>query len=84
MFSNYFRIVTLIILDCTQNTLHIIGWVTVFFGIYQVVPMVLIINYFKPKINEIEANFQSKRIPIILTFVIFITSLELKPKMIIY
>jgi hypothetical protein len=43
--------------------------------------MVLIINYFKPKINEIEvANFQSKRIPIILTFVMLITSLELKPK----
>jgi hypothetical protein len=71
MFSNYFRIVTLIILDCTQeNTLHHL--VVTVFWIYQV-PMVLIINYFKPKINEIEvANFQSKRIPIILTFVMLL------------
>ena len=80
VFSNYFRIVTLIILDCTQeNTLHhLVGLLC--FGIYQVVPIVLIINYFKPKINEIEvANFQSKRIPIILTFaMLFITSLEVK------
>ncbi|MBB1193325.1 exosortase N [Flavobacterium sp. SOK18b] len=78
--SNYFRIVTLVILGCTQeNTLHhLVGLLC--FGLYQVIPMVFIINYFKPKMTEIEvANFQSKSIPIILTFVIlFITSLEIK------
>ena len=78
--SNYFRIVTLVILGCTQeNTLHhLVGLLC--FGIYQVIPMVFIINYFKPKINEIEVtNFQFKSIPIILTFgVLFLTSLEFK------
>jgi exosortase N len=78
--SNYFRIVTLVILGCTQeNTLHhLVGLLC--FGLYQVISMVFIINYFEPKMTEIEvANFQSKRIPIILTFVIlFITSLEVK------
>lgn len=78
--SNYFRIVTLVILGCTQeNTLHhLVGLLC--FGIYQVVPMVFIINYFKPKINEIEVtNFQFKRVPIILTFgILLMTSLEVK------
>ncbi|MFN7100334.1 MAG: exosortase N, partial [Flavobacterium sp.] len=78
--SNYFRIVTLVIVGCTQeNTLHhLVGLLC--FGLYQVVPMVFIIRYFKPKMTEIDVgNFQSKRIPIILTFVIlFITSLEIK------
>ena len=80
LISNYFRIVTLVILGCTQeNTLHhLVGLLC--FGMYQVVPMVFIINYFKPKAAAIAAaNFQSKRIPIILTFgVLFITSLEVK------
>jgi predicted permease len=71
--------VTLIILDCTQKYITSYGLVLCF-GIYQVVSMVLIINYFKPKINEIEvANFQSKRIPIIFVM-LFITSLEVKTK----
>jgi exosortase N len=78
--SNYFRIVTLVILGCTQeNTLHhFVGLLC--FGIYQVIPMVFIIRYFKPRIAEIVVtNFQFKRIPIILTFgVLFITSLEVK------
>lgn len=78
--SNYFRIVTLLILGCTQENIlhHLVGLLC--FGMYQVVPMVFIINYFKPKFNEIEVtNFQSKRIPIILTFgILFITSLEVK------
>lgn len=78
--SNYFRIVTLVILGCTQeNTLHhLVGLLC--FGLYQIVPMVVIIRYFKPKIAEIEVtNFQFKRVPIILTFgALFITSLEVK------
>lgn len=80
MISNYFRIVTLVIVGCTkENTLHhLVGLLC--FGLYQVFPMVFIIRYFKPKMTEIDLGiFQSKRIPIILTFVIlFITSLEVK------
>nr|WP_315171251.1 exosortase N [uncultured Flavobacterium sp.] len=78
--SNYFRIVTLVILGCTQeNTLHhLVGLLC--FGIYQVVPMVFIIRYFTPRIAEIETtNFQFKSVPIIFTFgVLCITSLEVK------
>lgn len=78
--SNYFRIVTLVILDCTQeNALHhLVGLLC--FGIYQVVPMVFIINYFKPKVAGIqETNFQFKSIPIILIFgALILTSLEVK------
>jgi exosortase N len=78
--SNYFRIVTLVILDCTQeNALHhLVGLLC--FGIYQVVPMVFITNYFKPKVAGIqETNFQFKSIPIILIFgALILTSLEVK------
>ncbi len=78
--SNYFRIVTLVILGCTQdNTLHhLVGLLC--FGMYQVLPMIAIINYFKPKKSEVEVtSFQSKKRPIILTFgVLFLTSLEVK------
>jgi exosortase N len=78
--SNYFRIVTLVILGCTQeNTLHhLVGLLC--FGMYQVLPMIAIINYFKPTKSEVEVtSFQSKKLPIILTFgVLFLTSLEVK------
>lgn len=78
--SNYFRIVTLVILGCTQeNTLHhLVGLLC--FGIYQVIPMVFIIRYFKPGLAEIETiNFQFNGVSNILTFgVLLITSLEVK------
>lgn len=78
--SNYFRIITLIILDCTQeNTLHhLVGLLC--FGMYQVLPMVFIIRYFIPICATIgSANFKFKKVSIILTFVVlFITSLEIK------
>lgn len=50
--SNYFRIVTLIIFNCTQeNTLHYsVGLLC--FAFYQVLPMIFIIKYIKPKISE--------------------------------
>jgi exosortase N len=78
--SNYFRIVTLVILGCTQeNTLHhLVGLLC--FGIYQVLPMLFLVGYFKPRINAIsETHFQPKMLPVLLTlFIIFITSLEMK------
>jgi exosortase N len=50
--SNYFRIITLILLNCTQeNTLHhAIGLVC--FMIYQVGPMLFIVSLLKPKSEE--------------------------------
>jgi hypothetical protein len=75
MFSNYFRIVTYFRLY-TRNTSF--GLVLLFGISINGSNNVGLIIIFKPKINEIEV-FQSKRIPIILTFVmLFITSLEVK------
>jgi exosortase N len=78
--SNYFRIVTLVILGCTQeNTLHhLVGLLC--FGMYQVLPMLFVIRYFKPRINAIVTfHFQPKSLPFLLTLsVVFVTSLEMK------
>lgn len=78
--SNYFRIVTLVLLDCTQeNALHhSIGLVC--FAIYQVVPMLLLIRYFKPKITtESTTTKQLNFAPLVLAFVLaLITSIEIK------
>lgn len=50
--SNYFRIITLVVFNCTQeNTLHhTIGLFC--FTVYQIVPMLLLIKYLKPKITN--------------------------------
>lgn len=77
--SNYFRIVTLVILNCTQeNTLHhTIGLLC--FAIYQVAPMLFLIRYFKPKVtSESEISSKYKLAPIGITFLlILITSFEM-------
>lgn len=81
--SNYFRIVTLVLLNCTkENMLHHTVGLTCF-ALYQVVPMLIIIRYFKPKIKEITTvNFQPKLYPIAIAFgIVAITSLELKNEM---
>ena len=78
--SNYFRIICLLLFNCTQeNVLHqIVGLVC--FVVYQVAPMLFLIRFFKPKLKEvISENYQLKALPIIITFTIFfITSLEMK------
>jgi exosortase N len=78
--SNYFRIVTLVILNCTQeNTLHhLVGLLC--FAMYQVLPMLFVIRYLKPRINEIvTSRFQPKLSPIFVTLIlVFTTSLEMK------
>ncbi len=58
--SNYFRIVTLIILNCTQeNALHhSIGLLC--FAFYQVLPMIFIIKYIKPKIIKNISDLKHK------------------------
>jgi exosortase N len=78
--SNYFRIVTLVILNCTQeNALHhTVGLLC--FAFYQVLPMLILIRYFRPKITtEIVVSKKQTLAPISLTLiVIVITSIEMK------
>jgi len=78
--SNYFRILTLILLNCTQENLlhHTIGILC--FAVYQVVPMLLIIRYFKPKKEEVTTCVSKPNYLLIsLMFgIITITSLEMK------
>jgi exosortase N len=78
--SNYFRIVTLVILQCTQENAihHSIGLMC--FAIYQVIPMLFLIHFFKPKISEI-IIIDSKKQTVAILFTlscIIITSLEMK------
>lgn len=50
--SNYFRIITLVIFNCTtENALHhSIGLVC--FMAYQIIPMLVLIKYIKPKLTD--------------------------------
>jgi exosortase N len=79
--SNYFRIITLIVFNCTEeNMLHYtIGLLC--FVFYQIVPMLFLIRFFKPKTEAI-ANGKSERLnlaPIIIGIIIlFATSFEIK------
>lgn len=78
--SNYFRIITLILLNCTEeNTLHhAIGLIC--FVMYQVLPMLLLIRYLKPKSNGVEVvQSLSNYVLIAFSFLIIgITSFEMK------
>lgn len=78
--SNYFRIVTLVILNCTQeNALHhMVGLFC--FVLYQVAPMLLFIRYFKPKITtEANTSTNNNLVPICITFIlIVITSIQMR------
>lgn len=82
--SNYFRIITLILLNCTEeNTLHhTIGLIC--FMLYQVLPMIFVIRYFKPKKEEVVIikSRENNLLPIIFSFIIIIaTSIEMKKEM---
>lgn len=81
--SNYFRIITLILLNCTEeNALHhSIGLIC--FLVYQVLPMIFIIRYFKPKKEEIILAEKDNRFLLILIsfVVILVTSFEMKTEM---
>jgi len=78
--SNYFRIITLILFNCTEeNALHhTIGIIC--FAFYQILPMLFLIRLFKPAIEEISNKPMSfKMLPIIITSgILLITSLEIK------
>jgi exosortase N len=78
--SNYFRILTLILFNCTQENVlhHSIGLLC--FVIYQVVPMIFFIRYFKCTKEETKAGTTSTIYwPIFIAFaVVLITSFEMK------
>lgn len=78
--SNYFRIITLILFNCTEENVlhHTIGIIC--FAFYQIIPMLFLIRFFKPRIEEITSTIVlPKLLPIIIiTGILFITSLEIK------
>ncbi|WP_281235001.1 exosortase N [Flavobacterium gelatinilyticum] len=73
--SNYFRIITLVIFNCTEeNTLHhTIGLLC--FILYQIVPMLILIKFIKPKFTQHEApQIKSGIRLVIVSFVILLTT----------
>lgn len=78
--SNYFRIITLILLNCTEENVlhHAIGLIC--FLLYQVLPMLFLIRYFKPKKEEVVVNETTHNfLPLFISsLIIFITSFEMK------
>ncbi|WP_395054692.1 exosortase N [Flavobacterium sp.] len=78
--SNYFRILLLVLMQCTKENVlhHTIGILC--FTVYQVIPMLVIIRYFKPKILEVQnANNKTNFLPIVISFcIVFITTIEMK------
>ena len=80
LISNYFRIIILILFNCTEeNALHhTIGIIC--FAFYQILPMLFLIRLFKSAIEEITGKQMSiKMLPIIIiSGILLITSLEIK------
>jgi exosortase N len=78
--SNYFRIVTLVIINCTEeNALHhTVGLLC--FAVYQVFPMLALIRYIKPKKTfENKVSKKQNIVPVFITLIIILfTSLEMK------
>lgn len=78
--SNYFRIITLILFNCTEeNTLHhTIGILC--FILYQIIPMLFVIRFFKP--NKQEIKITKKLYPIFFIIIpailVFTTSFKIK------
>jgi len=78
--SNYFRIITLVLFNCTEeNTLHhTIGILC--FILYQIIPMLFTIRFFKP--NKQEIKITKKLHPIFFIIIpailVFTTSFEIK------
>ena len=80
--SNYFRIIILVLVNCTHDNFlhHSIGILC--FAIYQLLPMFYIIRFFNPKneqlFEEISNKIFSYLISILLFLILIITSLEIK------
>jgi len=78
--SNYFRIITLILFKCTEeNTLHhSIGILC--FVFYQILPMLFVIRFFKPKTAEIITKKTQYAVSFVLigAIITIATSFEIK------
>jgi exosortase N len=80
IFSNYFRIITLVLFECIEdNFLHqLIGWVS--FLIYQIIPTLFLIKYgIKPKLKpENYVSKTNKSLFFILSIIVMFTSIKIK------
>ncbi len=77
--SNYFRIITLILFQCTEENVlhHSIGILC--FVFYQIVPMLFLIRFFKPKTEEVSIQKQHSVFFIVAgSMILFATSFEIK------
>ncbi|WP_208682227.1 exosortase N [Flavobacterium sp. SLB02] len=82
--SNYFRIVTLILFNCTEeNTLHYtIGLLC--FVFYQIIPMLFFIGFFKPNQEETLHSNSNKSAFFLISIafsIVLVTSLEIKKEL---
>ncbi|TCN51117.1 exosortase N [Flavobacterium circumlabens] len=82
--SNYFRIIILILFNCTEeNTLHYsIGLLC--FAFYQIIPMFFLIRFFKPNLEETSNQNSNNLISLPITiafFIVLITTLEIKKEL---
>lgn len=77
--SNYFRIITLILFQCTEENVlhHSIGILC--FVFYQIIPMLFLIRFFKPKTEEVSIQKQHSVFFIVVgSIILFATSFEIK------
>ncbi|MNX55012.1 Transmembrane exosortase [compost metagenome] len=78
--SNYFRIITLVLFNCTEENVlhHTVGILC--FVFYQIIPMLFLIRFFKPKKEEIKIteNLYPVLFTLIGTLIVFGTSFEIK------
>ncbi len=79
--SNYFRIITLILFDSTQENMmhHSIGLLC--FLVYQIIPMLLVVHFFKPQNQELFEPQKKKNLtPVFAIILLAITATSLKIK----
>ncbi|KQX04900.1 hypothetical protein ASC72_22410 [Flavobacterium sp. Root420] len=78
--SNYFRIITLVLFNCTEENVlhHTIGILC--FVFYQIIPMLFLIRFFKPKKEEIKItrSLYPVLFTLVGTLIVFATSFEIK------
>lgn len=78
--SNFFRIITLILFNCTEENVlhHSIGILCFLF--YQIIPMLFLIRLFKPEKNElVYKNSHTTLFPAFIAVgLLFVTSLKIK------
>jgi len=78
--SNFFRIITLILFNCTEENVlhHSIGILCFLF--YQIIPMLFLIRFFKPEKKElVYKNSHNTLFPALIAVgLLFVTSLKIK------